>query len=184
MTRSILALLGAFALLACGSGFEAKDDTRPDSGTGGATGGSGGVSTGGVSGGGGSTGGAAGGPDGCPPNHRCVPPAPSGWNGPYALTSDPTCAGSWGEEKLVVHDQLSAEPSECDCGCTPTTACPDAAGLHNFTVTPCPTTATGTPTALTVGACKDVNTLPSRSARPRRPAHPRLRRTFLPPCGP
>lgn len=164
MTRSILALFGAFTLMACGNDFEAKgNDPKPDSGTGGATGGSGGSagsSTGGTSGtGGSSTGGSGGSPNGCPANHRCVPPAPSGWSGPYALTSDPTCPASWGQQQLVVHDQLTADPPECGCTCTPETNCPNTAGLIGSNNASCPTTPTGTPVSLTVGSCKDANGL-------------------------
>lgn len=153
--------------IGCGSDFEAKDDSRTDAATGGSstggssTGGSGGSSTGGSS-----TGGTSGaGPGGCPSNHRCVPPAPPGWSGPYALTEDAACPGGWGQEALVVHDGLNAGDPECECTCQAKTTCPSTLGWLSINQAGCPLDATGIPTQIGVGDCQAANALPTHGVQ-------------------
>lgn len=60
----------------------------------------------------------------CPLDHACVPQAPSGWSGPFALresaTSGPTCTGAYDEQAFDLHADLlpaaEATCSKCTCG--------------------------------------------------------------------
>lgn len=160
-------IFSSFLILSCGSDFEPsssnpKEDAGSDagssgSGASGGSGGSGGSSaTGGTSG----TGGDA--SASCPGDHRCAPAAPSDWSGPFALSADATCAGSFATEELVVHSDLNAPAADCDCNCTPATQCPTAAAYRSYQGAGCTNTG-GSTTNLAFNTCKAAPATPSAS---------------------
>jgi hypothetical protein len=73
----------------------------------------------------------------CPGDHACVAVAPSGWSGPFALSKDAGCTGSFTTEEVVLHADLTAPPAECDCNCTPTVTCPNHVNYTGYTAAGC-----------------------------------------------
>lgn len=61
------------------------------------------------------------GPPTCAPTHTCVPPIPTGWNGPVAVgegaTTAPACPSAYPTEQLVAQRGPTAPPASCGCGC-------------------------------------------------------------------
>jgi hypothetical protein len=144
--------------LACGSDFEpATSSSNKDAGGDAGSSGSGGTGAGGTGGGGtsGSPSGGSGGTDSgtpCPGDHACVAVAPTGWNGPFALSKDAACAGSFTTEELVLHADLVAPAAECDCACTPTVDCPAHVTYTGYTSAGCADS--GTASNLAFLTCK------------------------------
>lgn len=160
--RRLLAILALTGLGGCGSDFESSPGPggSKDAGSEASLGGTGGGGTGGSSG----TGGAPNDSGACPTTHRCVPPAPAEWSGPFAQSTKGVCSGEWGDTKLTIYADLNAPAPECDCTCTPKPSCPDHLSWLNYTVLSCtPPNPTSSP--LSVGECKVVNGLPSHGVQ-------------------
>jgi hypothetical protein len=82
-------------------------------------------------------------PDGGPPcpaaTHRCVPPAPSPFIGPVALTNPSTpCAGAFPSQEIDLFANLVPGAASCSCVCgSPTQACPTTFQIVGFSGNSC-----------------------------------------------